>query len=420
MGNLNGSHYYCSIGGLNWTSAQAVCQSYGGNLAVINSEAENQFLASVIPLSSAWIGCSDLASEGNFQWVNGDPLTYTNWYAGQPNNYNNSQHCVELLDDGQWNDQYPSLGLEYIMEISNCITYTQTAGPTPGAIVTPGTHTVSYTVQDGCGNIETCSFNITVTGPATTGNGYCTSGGASSNNSYINAAAFGQISNTSGNNGGYADFTSHCTTVAAGIHYPLQLTPGFGGASPVKVYWTVYIDYNMDGDFYDNYEFAAYGCGTKTLSGSIPIPYGVWNGTTRMRVIMKTGGYATDPCANYLHGETEDYCVTITGGDFDGDDEVTLRNNTSVEAIELLGQEEEQGLFAYPNPVNNILTLDVVGVDRLESIGLYNVEGRLIRSINTASYTNQIDATELNNGIYFIKANYTNGETLTERVIVQH
>ncbi len=423
MGSYNGSQYYCSLSGASWPTAQQTCVNNGGHLAVINSEGENNFLANIIPLASAWIGCSDIGSEGNFSWVNGDPLTYTNWYAGQPNNYNGAQHCVELLNDGAWNDQYSSIALEYIMEISDCITTTQTAGPTPGTVCTPGTHTVSYTVQDGCGNVKTCSFDINVTAPAGGGgNGHCNAGGINSTNHYINACGFGTISNTSGNNGGYHDYTNQCTTVDAGTSYPLQLTPGFGNGKPHKVYWTVWIDYNMDGDFYDNYEFVAYGCGNKTLSGTVTIPYGVWNGTTTMRVSMKLGGYATDPCETFLYGETEDYCVTITGGDFTPGDDITLRESpTSEGAIELTNAESlETGISVYPNPVSNMMTLNIENVDEVEDVQLFSIDGKLIRDIRDLNYSTQVNATDLENGIYVLRAKYTDGTIITERVIVQH
>ena len=420
MGSFNGSHYYCSLAGLDWASAQAVCQSNGGNLAVINSEAENSFLTNVIPLSSAWIGLNDIQSEGNFSWITGEPVTYTNWYVGQPNNYNGNQDAVELLEDGTWNDNYASLGLEYIMEISDCITTTQTAGPVPGSVVTPGVHTVSYNVVDGCGNASTCSFNITVTGPNVTGNGFCNAGGAISSNHHIKAVAFGQISNTSGDDGGYADYTNHCTTVAAGNYYPLQLTPGFGGAAPSKVFWSVWIDYNMDGDFYDNYEFVAYGCGSKTLSGSVTIPYGVWNGTTRARVSMKFGSYATDPCETFAYGETEDYCVVITGADANGGGGVVTRSNSLNSAVELGQAIGDYNMTVYPNPVSTTLTLTLSDIDQLESVSLFNIEGKLVKNMNGLDFTNQLDAKELENGIYLIRANYNDGTVLTERVIVQH
>ena len=35
-----------------------------------------------------WIGANDKDSEGNFTWVSGKPLTYTNWDQDQPDDIN--------------------------------------------------------------------------------------------------------------------------------------------------------------------------------------------------------------------------------------------------------------------------------------------------------------------------------------------
>ncbi len=49
------------------------------------------------------------------------------------------------------------------------VSVNQTSGPTSGSFLATGTHTVTYTATDGCGNTETCSFTITVSysGPTT-------------------------------------------------------------------------------------------------------------------------------------------------------------------------------------------------------------------------------------------------------------
>ena len=423
MGSHGGSHYYCSLQSAKWSTAYANCQSLGGQLAVINNASENAFLANALQATAAWVGGHDTNNEGQFEWVDGSPFSYTNWYAGQPNNYNGSQDFVELLKSGEWNDQYGTVALEYICEFPSCISTTQTAGPAPGSVCPPGVHTVSYRVEDGCGNVKTCSFTVTVNAPTPPpAPGFCASGGQNSTNSHIHGVQFNSIKNVSGNDGGYGNFTNMCTTVDAGSVYPLHLAPGFGSASAQKVYWTCWIDYNMDGDFNDSFEFVAYGCGSKTLSGSITIPYAVWNGTTRMRCTMKVGGYATDPCAIYQYGETEDYCVTITGADFTEGDKAELETRTSpwADAVELGSELSDRSLVAYPNPVSHTLSLQVGGADQVTELEIFSADGRRMLRQTTVTSANAINVSDLENGIYMVKATYDNGEVLTEKIIVQH
>jgi len=51
-----------------------------------------------------WIGLNDLETEGTFKWVSGEPITYTRWATGEPNNLNN-EDCAQLYPDGTWNDK---------------------------------------------------------------------------------------------------------------------------------------------------------------------------------------------------------------------------------------------------------------------------------------------------------------------------
>lgn len=310
MGTHGGSHYYCSIATASWHDAQLHAENIGGNLATINDASENTFLASKIPSNGrAWIGLSDAAIEGEMVWSSGEPLTYTNWYPGQPNDYNYQQDYVELLGNGQWNDQYNTYSLEYIVEVSSCNSIQQITGPSSGTLFPSGTTTtITYVASDDCGNVDTCSFDITIEVPS------CTSGGVHSSSTWIERVAFNTISNTSGDNGGYADFTNHCTNVQSGSVYSIVLQPGYA-STPVPVYWKVWIDYNMDGDYNDAAEYVGYGGGINPLNGYMTIPANVWNGSTTMRVAMKQGSYPSGPCESFAYGETEDYCIVVNGGD---------------------------------------------------------------------------------------------------------
>jgi GH24 family phage-related lysozyme (muramidase) len=65
--------------GLTWTQAQAQAVSFGGNLVTVNDAAENQFLVNTFGNLNRWIGLTDEVVEGQFKWVNGEAVTYTNW-----------------------------------------------------------------------------------------------------------------------------------------------------------------------------------------------------------------------------------------------------------------------------------------------------------------------------------------------------
>ena len=54
-----------------------------------------------------YIGATDAAVEGSFIWdATREPMTYKNWTAGQPDNFNSVENCVQMTlgFNGQWND----------------------------------------------------------------------------------------------------------------------------------------------------------------------------------------------------------------------------------------------------------------------------------------------------------------------------
>ena len=448
MGNFNGSHYYCSTAPATWPVAKTVCEANGGFLADVNSFEENEFIADQLSISSAWIGLTDVNAEGQYEWCNGEPVSYTNWFPGQPNNFNNSQDYVEMLSTGEWNDQYNHYSLEYILEIP-CTTITQTAGPAPGSVNPEGTYTVTYTVNDPCGSTETCSFDITV-GACNTAP--CASSGLISTFGYIDQCVFGDINNTSGNDGGYGNYSSICTEIEPGLFVPIEFHPGFGGGKSHTMYWTCWIDFNQDGDFEDNLEFVAYGAGAGTITGGITIPAGIPNGTCAMRVITKLGGYATSPCGTYLYGETEDYCINVVNGTLkpeDTDTKSALVINDPIELTALVTSDTEEvepvvvntGVLEtteletieteitqdatplevriYPNPVSQVMNLEINDVSEVTQISLYSQSGQKLRNIEIKERS-RTDVSDLNGGMYIIRILRNDGRTDTEKVIIMN
>ena len=108
-----------------WLDAVAYAPRLGGYLATIDSQAEQDFVAALAASSlpggsAAWIGLNDRKTEGAFEWVEGSPASYSNWFSGEPNN-SGDEDCVELWvgsnAGGKWNDNLCSTAKAAIIEI---------------------------------------------------------------------------------------------------------------------------------------------------------------------------------------------------------------------------------------------------------------------------------------------------------------
>ncbi len=119
IGEFNNSKYFHSdIGDVSWTEAKEIAQNSGGYLVVINDKEENKFVKQALKKGDGWIGLSDEMTEGTFEWVNGDPLNYTNWKNGEPNNSGGDQDFARIIkNSGTWGDREASYRTEFIMEV---------------------------------------------------------------------------------------------------------------------------------------------------------------------------------------------------------------------------------------------------------------------------------------------------------------
>jgi hypothetical protein len=107
-----GSVEYCAhLDLLPFGDAQETCRRSGGHLAVIKSAKENEALQKAFgsPLGAVgavWLGLSDEAEEGAFTWRSGEPMRFSNWNGGEPNDVGPSgEDCgTWLVESGRWND----------------------------------------------------------------------------------------------------------------------------------------------------------------------------------------------------------------------------------------------------------------------------------------------------------------------------
>jgi hypothetical protein len=117
---------------VSWEEARSNARGGGGELASIDSQAEQSFVESVLsasnlPVGSYWFGIRETSTEGVYQSVSGTPQTYTNWLPGEPNNAGGVETVGAILwtpdggdsnglaRRGRWNDEpvsgYPGDGL---------------------------------------------------------------------------------------------------------------------------------------------------------------------------------------------------------------------------------------------------------------------------------------------------------------------
>ncbi|XP_037801764.1 C-type lectin 37Db-like isoform X2 [Penaeus monodon] len=130
---LGDKRYYLGIFfKANWYKASQYCRFHGMHLASIESARENGRLESYIQEVGLghehfWTSGTDQGEEGRFFWMsNGRPITFDNWNAGEPNNfqYENGEmeHCLELWNrDGKglkWNDSPCSFETFFICEVA--------------------------------------------------------------------------------------------------------------------------------------------------------------------------------------------------------------------------------------------------------------------------------------------------------------
>lgn len=81
-------------GPITWEQAERRCEWKGGHLAVIESQAENDYLYAAMKqkgYENACFGYSDKETEGSWKWVNGVQSSYINWHSGEPNNQNGDE-----------------------------------------------------------------------------------------------------------------------------------------------------------------------------------------------------------------------------------------------------------------------------------------------------------------------------------------
>ncbi|MFX1518283.1 MAG: C-type lectin domain-containing protein, partial [Promethearchaeota archaeon] len=112
---FNRHEYKLFTTGTDWTTAKTACEALGGHLVTIGSFEENNFVNNLAGSNRIWLGFTDIGTEGVWQWVTGESVTYTNWNPGEPND-SGGEDYAEMYYGGTWNDIDPGYIRVYVCE----------------------------------------------------------------------------------------------------------------------------------------------------------------------------------------------------------------------------------------------------------------------------------------------------------------
>jgi hypothetical protein len=100
--NPANGHNYTLLGPSTWVAAETAAVSLGGHLATVRSQVENDWIYNTFSRYAGisrhlWVGLYDtnpLVNSTNlaarrleFAWISGEPMNYSNWDPGEPNNW---------------------------------------------------------------------------------------------------------------------------------------------------------------------------------------------------------------------------------------------------------------------------------------------------------------------------------------------
>ena len=111
---------------VNWNDARKICMDEGGELPIIQSNAEAKMLVDWLSRENVWetwIGTHDMFEQGHWVTLKGEPLEKTgfdHWLPGEPDNAGGVEHCGVFVRTNGMNDLTCNSLSAYFCKINLC------------------------------------------------------------------------------------------------------------------------------------------------------------------------------------------------------------------------------------------------------------------------------------------------------------
>lgn len=91
---------------VDFNAIKETCARAGGDVAAPRNSEENTAISSIVKKYNiySYLGLTEGHTPGDFHYLDGSPLNYTNWYPGEPRG-RGKEKCAEMYLDGTWNDK---------------------------------------------------------------------------------------------------------------------------------------------------------------------------------------------------------------------------------------------------------------------------------------------------------------------------
>ncbi len=215
--------------------------------------------------------------------------------------------------------------------------------------------------------------------------------------------------NSSGNDGGYRDFSNIIFGMTRGTTQSVFFSKGNANYS---FYWNIYIDFNQDDDYDDVGELVISGNSESStiLSANAFIPADAELGATRMRVVLSSN-QGTEPCGTFSYGEVEDYMVFISN-------ELVYDDTPSADYLVFENEHNFDKLTLFPNPAMDVLNIQLPEFEGTATAQIYDWQGRFIRQLKFENSHQVLNVADWQVGMYLIHVE-CNEQVFSEKILKQ-